>query len=30
MNREKFYRKACDMGLQRGCENYAKLNKKGY
>ena len=25
-----YFGKACDMGLQLGCDNYRKLNEQGY
>ena len=27
---KQYYGKACDLGLQLGCDNYRKLNEKGY
>ena len=27
---KQYYGKACDLGLQLGCDDYKKLNKKGY
>ena len=27
---KQYYGKACDLGLQPGCDNYKKLNEKGY
>lgn len=27
---KQYYGKACDLGLQVGCDNYRKLNEKGY
>ena len=27
---KQYYGKACDLGLQLGCDSYRELNKKGY
>ncbi|HAR80453.1 MAG TPA: Sel1 repeat protein [Succinivibrionaceae bacterium] len=27
---KEYYGKACDLGNQEGCDNYARLNKQGY
>jgi len=27
---KEYYGKACDLGLQKGCEEYRKLNEQGY
>ncbi|EET79321.1 Sel1 repeat protein [Campylobacter showae RM3277] len=27
---KEYYGKACDLGLQLGCDNYRELNEKGY
>ena len=27
---KEYYGKACDLGLQLGCDDYRKLNEKGY
>ena len=27
---KQYYGKACDLGFQLGCDNYRKLNEKGY
>ena len=27
---KQYYSKACDLGLQLGCDDYRKLNEKGY
>ena len=27
---KQYFGKACDLGLQPGCDNYKKLNEKGY
>ena len=27
---KQYYSKACDLGLQFGCDSYRKLNEKGY
>ena len=27
---KQYYGKACDLGLQLGCDNYRMLNEKGY